>query len=186
VPRAGRDATDALVEHLHPVIWAAVRSFRPLPHVDRRDLAQEAWLRVLARHHTRDAARIALPAWAYREARGAVIDFLRREHPVGYRRYGAATGLPPAPVSLTAPAHPADPAAGTVADATPGVRDTEREALARLEAAEVVRRARALSDRERAALSDVRRRDVAGRFAISETRVSQIARMARRKLRGET
>jgi hypothetical protein len=90
------------------------------------------------------------------------------------------------PVSLTDPAHPADPAAGTVADATPGLRDTEREALARLEAAEVVRRARALSDRERAALSDVRRRDVAGRFAISETRVSQIARMARRKLRGET
>lgn len=72
-----REAWDALVEQMSPLIWSITRNFR-LDHATAKDVAQTVWMRLIEnRDRIVDPDR--LPGWIATTCRREAMDALRRQ-----------------------------------------------------------------------------------------------------------
>lgn len=72
-----REAWDALVEQMSPLIWSITRNFR-LDHATAKDVAQTVWVRLIEnRDRIVDPDR--LPGWIATTCRREAMDALRRQ-----------------------------------------------------------------------------------------------------------
>lgn len=144
--------TDQDWHRIRGAIASAARSFRSLPAwIEHADLEQEGWVRVLARLRTWPPHLIPLGAWAFREARGAMVDHLRRVTAGGRAgRVAIRPGFPGVPVKHERSMQEEVPLHGeedkvTLGDTLASTEDIARVAVDRL----AVRRALAqLDDQE--------------------------------------
>lgn len=182
---------DRLCAEMEPLVAITRRRMLPTlpPGVEEADLLQVGRVGLLLAVRLWDPRRgTKLTSYAVTMIRAAMLEELRQQDWVkraGRRREREEGAVLPALVSLDEPAL-GDEEPVRVADQVPGPDDTEREALARVAAAELREELALLPRAERRVMrlrvEGLTQAEAARRLGVSESRAFQLVRQARSRL----